>query len=169
MELFAYIGAALVALLVTLLPALAAHKQHWILVREAWRYPLRLVLLGLSEELGSSLLYTTPIIGTPSATAITAAQASQVNTQIAQVTLADNDTVATFVHNWGLPASFPTFGYPEILWYWLSQTASPNSFQTALTFGITNTNQVTINKTGVHTGSGGVLQVVLRRPHSIGQ
>jgi hypothetical protein len=117
----------------------------------------------------ASILYTTPILGAPTATAITAAQASQVPTQIAQVTFADGDTTIPFVHNWGLPNSFPTYGFPEIGYYWLSQTATPASFQTSLTFGIANTNQVTINKTSVGTGSGGVVQVILRRPHSIGQ
>ena len=171
MQLYTFIGAALVALLVTLLPALA-HKQHRNLIREEWRYPLRLMFGVLTSELGTaSILYTTPELGTPTATAITAAVASKVVAQVAQVTFADGDLTIPFVHNWGgiMPASFPTWGFPEIQYYWLSQNASPTSFQTALTFGIANTNQVTINKTSVGTGSGGVVQVILRLPHSMGR
>ncbi len=74
-------GVGLVALLVMLLPALA-HKQHWNVIREEWRYPFRLVVGVLQSELGASILYTTPPY-TPSATALTAAQAKQTPTQIA--------------------------------------------------------------------------------------
>ena len=119
----------------------------------------------------ASILYTYPIPGGggTSATAPTAALASATQVQVAQITFADVDTTIPFVHNWGLPNSFPTFGFPEISYYWLSQTASPVSFGTAITFGIANTNQVTVNKAAVGTGTGGVLQVILRRPHSLGQ
>ena len=163
------LGAALLALAV-LVPALALFnfKPFGDLRRN--RFTLREMLRDLSRsELGATILYTTPVIGAPSATAITASQAAATQTQVAQITFADGDTTIPFVHNWGLPASFPTWGFPEISYYWLSQNASPTSFGTALTFGIANTNQVTVNKTSVGVGSGGVLQVILRRPHSIGQ
>lgn len=155
------LGAALVALLASL-PALAIEGFISVMappVRRRGR---------LSSEAGVAILYTSPGIGTASATPPTAAQAHQLPTQTAQVTFADGDAQAVIVTNWGLPASFPSYGFPEIAAYWLSQTASPSSFQTALTFGISNTNSVTVNKTNVGTGSGGVLQVILRRPHSAG-
>jgi len=110
----------------------------------------------------ASILYTTPPY-TPSATALTAAQAHNTPVQIAQITFADGDTQQNFTTNWGLPASFPTWGLPFIQYYWLSQNASPTSFGTALTFGITNTNSVAVNKTSIGVGSGGVVQVILRR------
>jgi hypothetical protein len=154
-------GVGLVALLVMLLPALA-HKQHWNVVQEDWKYPLRIIFGVLQSELGSSILYTTPPF-TPSATALTAAQAKGTYSQIAQITFADGDTSQIFTHNWGLPASFPTWTLPQIQYYWLSQTASPTSFASQLTFGITNTNSVQVNKTSVGVGSGGVVAVILRR------
>ncbi len=161
MQLAIQFGVGLVALLVMLLPALA-HKQHWNVIREEWRYPFRLVVGVLQSELGASILYTTPPY-TPSATALTAAQAKQTPTQLAQITFADGDTSQVFTHNWNLPASFPSWTLPEISYYWLTQNASPTSFGTALTFGITNTNSVQVNKTSVGTGSGGVVAVILRR------
>ena len=166
MQLMNFTGVALLALLVMVLPALA-HKQHWNVIRDDWRDPLRMLFGVLTDELGASILYAAP---TFSATAPTAAQSSNFPTLVAQITFADGDTTIPFVHNWGavMGPSAPTYGYPEINAYWLSQTASPASFQSSLTFGITNTNQVTINKTSVGVGSGGVLIVNLRRPHSIG-
>jgi ABC-type Fe3+-siderophore transport system permease subunit len=161
MQMFAILGAALLALLALSLPALA-HKKHWNVMRDDWRYPGRVLFGILISELGASILYTTPP-NTPSATALTGAQAAQVKEQIAQITFADGDTQQVFTHNWQLPSSFPTFGLPFIQYYWLTQNASPTSFQTAFTFGITNTNSVTVNKTSVGVGSGGVLQVILRR------
>jgi hypothetical protein len=113
--------------------------------------------------------YCTPIGGTPSTTPLTAAQASQVPEQQAQVFWADADTQAIFVHNWGLPNSFPTWLWPQCFVNKSSGGASDSSFATNFTFGLTNTNQVYITKVGVGTGQGGTYNVYLRRPHSAGQ
>ena len=51
MQLFVFVGAVLVALLVMLLPALA-HRSHRTLIRESWRRPLGLLLGVLQSELG---------------------------------------------------------------------------------------------------------------------
>ena len=166
MQLFAFVGAVLVALLVMLLPALA-HRTHRSIIREAWRRPLGLVLGVLQSELGViTVTYCTPILGAPTTTAITASQASQVSEQQAQIQWGDADTNAVFVHNWGLPNSFPTWLWPQIFMYEVLASSSPSSFATAFTFGISNTNSVNIAKVGVGTGQGGTWNVYLRRPYS---
>ena len=169
MQLFAFVGAVLLALLTVLLPALA-HRSHRNFIRESWRRPLGLALGVLQSELGAIIVtYCTPILGAPTITAITAAQASQVPEQQAQIQWADADTTAVFVHNWGLPNSFPTWLWPQLFMYEVGGTASQASFATAFNVSISNTNSVAITKVGVGTGSGGTFNVYLRRPHSVGQ
>lgn len=167
--LFAYFGAALVAVLALALPALA-HTQHWRVIREDWRYPLRLVLGILSEELGVVVVtYCHPIIGTPTTTAPTAAQARQMTELAAQVFFADTDTQAVITHNAGLPISFPTWLWPQVFFNKSLGGASDSSFATNFTFGLTNTNSVTMNKIGIGTGQGGTYNVYLRFPWSASQ
>ncbi len=167
--LLTYFGAALLALLAIALPALA-HSQHRALIREDWRHPLRLLFGVLQSELGTVVVtYCTPIMGTPGTTAPTSNQASQVVEQQAQIFWADTDTQAIFVHNWGLPNSFPTFLWPQVIINKSLGGASDSSFATNFTVGLTNTNQVYITKVGVGTGQGGTYNVYLRRPFSMSQ
>lgn len=167
MQLFIYLGVALVALLVVLLPALA-HKEHRNLIREEWRSPLRLLFGVLTEELGVVVVtYCHPVLGAPTTTAPTGAQAAQIQELTAQVFFADADTAAVITHNWGLPNSFPTWLWPQCF---IAKVlgASGDVFQ-AFTFGLTNTNSVTVTKGNTTAGGGGTYNVYIRRPHSIGQ
>jgi hypothetical protein len=127
-------------------------------------------VFGFPGEAGVVVVtYCTPILGAPTTTAITASQAAQVPEQQAQIFWADTDTQAIFVHNWGLPNSFPTWLWPQCLIVKSLGGASDSSFATNFTFGLTNTNSVAITKVGIGTGQGGTYNVWLRRPHSIGQ
>ena len=124
------------------------------------------------EELGAvSVLYFIrggPVIINGSATPPTAIQASQVQKQTAQVIFtADSDVQALFTHNWGLDASAPTYFEPEIL-YWEQLTNAGGTYVAGLTFDVTNTNVVKVNKLNF-LGTGGTFIVTLRRPQSIGQ
>jgi hypothetical protein len=169
MELYAlnYLGAALLALLVMLLPALA-HKEHWNVIRESWWYPLRRVFGFVAEELGAiTTAYWTRGAGVMirgSATPATATQAQQVTMQKALITFGVlGDAQATFTHNWGLDISAPEFHDPEILWDLISTGLT--TYTPLVTFDRSNTNVVYVNKTG---GDGCVINVTLRRPHSLG-
>jgi len=178
----------LLALLALALPALA-HSQHWRLMREDWRHPLRLVFGILTEELGSSIVYNSNITYPPGttvaafvagATAPTAAQvqASQVPTQNAQIFWADGDGAVTVTHNWGAAgllgatnalmlaaAAFIQVNMVKVL----GGAVATESFATNFTYGITgNTNSITITKNGIQTGSGGTYQLTIRLPHSTG-
>lgn len=115
-----------------------------------------------------------PNFGT--ATPPTAQQASQMAEQIAIVSFADADVTGTIVHNWGAwfqqnvpqsyannSTSFATLLLPKITVVCLNGTASAPSFATNFTFGLTNSNQVTMNKIGNGTGSGGSFAVYLQR------
>ena len=79
----------------------------------------------------------------------TTAQAAQVQRQAAIVAFgADSDTQAVFTHNWGLDASAPGYLEPNICYY---RTSLPATFAD-VTFDVSNTNVVKINKANV-TGS----------------
>ena len=164
-----YGAVLLLALLASVLPALA-HKEHWVVMREAWRAPLRLLLGVLTEELGA---VTTgyyvrggggvTIMGSP--TPATAAQASQVQRQTAVITFGLlGDSAATFTHNWGLDVSAPVYRDPEILWDLVSTGLT--TYTPLIAFDRSNTNSVIVTKTG---GDACVVVVTLRRPHSTGQ
>jgi hypothetical protein len=114
--------------------------------------------------------YCHPKLGAPTTTAPTANQAQEMPELAAQVFFADAaDVLAVIVHNWGLPASFPTWLWPQVFVAKSLGGASDTSFATNFTFGLTNTNSVAMNKLSVGVGSGGTYNVYLRRPHSIGQ
>lgn len=168
MELQNYFGVALIALLV-LAPALAlfGFKPFGDVQRKPFRGFLRTLM---RSDVGAVVVtYCTPIMGTPGTTAPTANQAALVPEQQAQISWGDADTQAIFVHNWGLPNSFPTFLWPQVIMVPSLATASASSFATAFTIGLANTNQVYITKIGVGTGQGGTWNVYLRKPHSVGQ
>ena len=155
-------GVGLVALLVMLLPALA-YKQHWSVIREDWRQPLRVLFGVLESELGSQVTYCTPPY-TPSTTALTSVQAAITPTQTFQVFWADTDSGSLQItHNWQLPQSYPTWLLPEIQCVKQLGGASDLSFATNFTFGIANTNAVFMNKVTIGTGTGGTYIVTLRR------
>jgi hypothetical protein len=99
-------------------------------------------------------------------TAPAAAAASAVNTQTVKVAMADSDTSAVIVHNWGLPASFPSFLFPIITYYQDTIGVGPSTDLPTLTFDLSNTNQVTITKLNA-VGSGGTYRVFLSRPASL--
>ncbi len=183
-------GVALVALLMLALPALA-HRQHWTLIREDWRYPIRRLFGILTEELGSSIVYNSNITYPPGcttaafaagATAPTVAQviASQLPTQNAQIFWADVDGAVTVTHNWGAAgllgntnalmlaaAAFIQVSLVKILG---GVAATESSFATSFTFGLTgNTNSITITKVNtLGTGGGGTYQLTMRLPYSAG-
>jgi hypothetical protein len=149
-----------------LLPALA-HKQHWNVIREGWRYPLRLMFGVLESELGVTVTYCHPILGAPTVTAPTASQAAQISELAAVVFFADADTAATITHNWGLPNSYPTWLWPQV--FMAKVLGAAGDVFPAFTFGLTNTNSVTLTKGNTTAGGGGTYNVWLRRPHSLGQ
>jgi hypothetical protein len=178
-------GAALLALLVLALPALA-YRQHWTVMREDWRQPLRLLFGILAEELGSSIVYNSNIsypvgctvaafVAGATAPTLAQVQASQVPTQNAQIFWADGDGAVTVTHNWGAAgllgstnaimlanAAFIQASMVKVL-----GGASDSSFATNFTYGLTaNTNSITITKVGVGTGQGGTYQLTLRLPYS---
>src|ERR1700675_204820 len=77
------------------------------------------------------------------ATPPTATQAGQVNMQKALVVFgASADVQALFTHSWGLDLSAPQYFDPEIF----VTPLSANTFWPSLTFDVTNTNVVKINK-----------------------
>lgn len=168
MELFAYIGAALVALLVTLLPALA-HKHHWNVIRDEWRDPLRLLFGVLAEELGAvTVTYyirngsTVAIAG--STTGPTSSQAQQCNKMSAVVVFGVTaDAQALFTHNWGLDRSAGFFAEPLMQ----IEPQSTTTYWPLLTFDRTNTNVFKINKPA--TDAPTTLLVTLRLPWTPGQ
>lgn len=161
MHLTVILGAALVALLASL-PALVNLKTLWSRI-QAWSLP------GLIPgEAGVVVVnYQSIFAGNGGTTPPTAIQASELPTQTALVFWADVDTAAVVVHNWGLPASFPAFLFPEVWMHKALGESTDSSFATNFTFGIANTNQVTITKIGVGVGSGGTYRVYMRRPGSM--
>jgi hypothetical protein len=155
-------GAALMlALMISLLPALEPIRK---LLRDARNWTPPGLIPG---EAGVVVVtYCNPIQGAPTVTAPTAAQAAQIPEQQAQIFWADGDSQAVFQHNWGLPNSFPTWLWPQVI-FEKSLGSSTDTFRPLFTFGLTNTNSVTINKMSTIVGSGGTYNVYLRRPHSL--
>ncbi len=137
------VGAALWAVLLSL-PALAYKTLKRL---NDWTPP------GLipGESGVVTITYLSKFTQTGTTTAPTAAQASQLTAQVAQVFMADTDTEAIVVHNWGgaLGPSFASFGWPftnlvKILG--AGTVAAGGSLATNFTFGLTNSNQVYIEK-----------------------
>jgi hypothetical protein len=110
-----------------------------------------LFIIGSLAGLAGTVVvtYAWPVAGT---TPPTVAQAQACSIQTAQIQMADADTQAAFTHNWGLPASFPSYFLPIVI--------------TGLQADVTNTNVVFINKVS-SVGSGGTFVVHLLRPHSL--
>lgn len=169
MQLTTNFGAVLIlALLALALPALA-HKEHWTAIRTFYRrkgWSLRAWRELLIAEGGYLVTYCWPGGASgPTTTGPTQIQASQVNLQTAAVAIGDAETFAYFTHNWGLGASFPTFLFPLIMYRQSDIGTGPTTAIAALTFNISNTNVVIINKVA-GVGNGGTFIVTLMRPES---
>ena len=113
-----------------------------------------------------------PVLINGSATPPTAIQASLIPRLTCTVIMNIADTQATLTHNWGLDASAPTYFDPEV-WYWMqngSGTAS-GTWVPMLTFDLTNTNVVLVNKIAgaAAVGNAGTFIITLRRPLSPAQ
>jgi len=163
------LSAAIALLFTLMLPALVrpSHLRYHIWrISRPWRVGILLRRLAWDTSGVVAITYSSPFAGNGTTTAPTAIQASQLPTQTAQVFFADTDTQAVIVHNWGLGGSFPSFLFPEIMYYKALGGASETSFGTDFTFGISNTNSVTMNKISVGVGSGGTWNVIMRRPYS---
>lgn len=82
------------------------------------------------------------------------------------------DSQATLTHNWGLDASAPTYFDPEV-WYWMQNGsgAASGTWVTMLTFDLTNTNVVLVNKIvgSAAVANAGTFIITLRRPLSPAQ
>lgn len=165
-------GAGLALLILVIwLRGLLTNPVHQHEMRVAWYLGWRVLLRNLwVTDLGVTITYTSQFAGYGTNTAPTAVQASQLQEQTAQVFFADADTQAVPIHNWGsLPgaSSWASFLHPQIIFY-AAQNTSSTSFETGFTFGLSNTNSITINKLSVIAGSGGTYNLIMRRPHSIG-
>jgi hypothetical protein len=106
-----------------------------------------------------------PIIN--SATPPTAAQAAQIQEIIVQVGMVLADTQALVTHNWGLSASQAgNFFYPQIMGpIWQLGPLGGGSSSPFISFDVSNTNVVKVNKLGV-AGTEGSFILHLRRPFS---
>ena len=171
MNLTFLLGAALVALLASLLPALR-HKAHWKFLKDFYgtRHVFRqLVRQLVYSELGT---ITTNYLMRGSGVAIrytsvtppTAIQASSLQVQKAILTWsAAGDPSATITHNWGLDVSAPEYCDPDLSYVLLADcTVYP-----ALSFTFANTNAVVVTKNAI-IGACTVL-VTLRRNSTEGQ
>jgi hypothetical protein len=166
------IGAVLFALFLVVLPALAfPSDSHQIIVtHSSTPHVLQWLLMATTGVAGAvSILISARnnngVLVLNSAAAITAQQAAFTQKQFAQVAMGTSDTQALFTHNWGLDNSAPSFGEPYINW-WPVLLGSSSSNSIGLTFDITNTNVVKINK---NVGIDGTWDIVLHKPQSIGQ
>ncbi len=159
-----YGAVLLLGLLALALPALA-FKQHRTLLR---KIGLDLDIAHfIASEAGYTTVYCWPGGASgQSTTAPTAAQASAVTLQTALIAMGDAETFAQFTHNWGLPASFPSFLFPLIFYRQSDIGVGPSTQLAALTFAIANTNVVTVLKVA-GLGNGGSFIVTLMRPHSL--
>ncbi len=166
MQLFFMLGAALLLVLLMASPALdVVTRFMWgSYQRKRWRKAL---LNFWPSEAGYTTVYCWPGGASgQSTTAPTAAQASAVTLQTALVAIGDAETFAQFTHNWGLPASFPSFLFPLIFYRQSDIGVGPSTQLAALTFAIANTNVVTVLKVA-GLGNGGSFIVTLMRPHSL--
>lgn len=166
MNLLFVIGAALLVVLLMASPALEFVTRFMWGSRERKRWRNALFHLWASEA-GYTTTYCWPGGATgQSTTAPTAVQASRVELQTATVAIGDAETFAQFTHNWGLPASFPSFLFPLIFYRQSDIGTGPSTALASLTFSITNTNVVTVLKVA-GIGNGGTFIVTLMRPHSL--
>lgn len=88
-----------------------------------------------------------PTLINGSSTPPTAIQATQIPVLKVQMVMTAGVIQGTITHNWGLDKSSPTYFDPEI-WYWAQNfsDAGSQSYLPLLTFDLTNTNVVLVNK-----------------------
>ena len=124
-----------------------------------------LFIIGSLAGLAGTVVvtYAWPVQGTTPPTVV---QAAACSIQTASIQMADSDTQAAFTHNWGVPASFPSYFLPIVITGLQAQANPASTLALALTTGVTNTNVVFINKVS-SVGSGGTFVVHLLRPHSL--
>jgi hypothetical protein len=155
-------GALLAALFLAVLPACALPLNSITMAHHgaAWVF-----IIGSLAGLAGTVVvtYAWPVQGT---TPPTIAQAKKCSIQSALIQMADADTQAAFTHNWGVPASFPSYFLPIVIMGLQAQANPASTLALALTTGVTNTNVVFINKVS-SVGSGGTFVVHLLRPHSL--
>lgn len=101
-----------------------------------------------------------------SATPPTSIQASQIPVLKVQMVMTDGVIQGTITHNWGLDKSSPTYFDPEI-WYVMQNStdgAPGATWLPVLTFDLTNTNVVLVNKIAgaAATPTGGTFLITLR-------
>ena len=124
------------------LGGIARNRFQW---RDFWRSELAAVVgtfyFARSGIPGGSVLIN------GSATAPTAIQASQIPILKCQMVFNAGQIQGTITHNWGLDKSSPTYFDPE-LWYVVQNfsDAGSGSYVPLLTFDLTNTNVVLVNK-----------------------
>jgi hypothetical protein len=167
MNYFTIYGAALLLALLIASPALDILNfkpfGDWKPKRGGWRS----VLWDMAtSELGVTITYLSKFTNVNTTTAPTAAQASQLTCQVAQISMTDAETQAIVVHNWGvlLGPSFATFGWPMPNLIDTELTAHSQSFATNFTFGLGNSNQVYVNK--IAGAPGGTYLLYLFLPSS---
>lgn len=102
-----------------------------------------------------------------STTPPSAAQAQQVPKMMVQVSFAVADVQALLTHNFGLGASAPGFGDPEVICMPVVGPVGGGTAMPFFSYDLTNTNVVKVNKLGV-AGTDGTYNFILRRPHSTG-
>ena len=161
-------GAALIALIVTVMPALAltsaAAPNHHVGDAVFWAWVASGALLAVGTVTVTYRFQpqgtTTPVNST---TAPTAIQALGFNALAAVVEFSvTGDTTAAVIHNWGLGANAPTLFQPWVdLWQTTAGTGIPQ-----MQVDVSNTNQVLLTKAAAN-GTAGSWVVVLNRPHSI--
>lgn len=165
MQLYAILGAGLMALLVMAWPALTQPQfrshEHKRFMRPGGLWDL------VTSELGVTITYLSQNGSNNTTTPPTAAEASLLPMQAAQVFWADTDTEAIVIHNWGsrLGPSFASFGFPVVVMNKLLGAVA-TSFRTDFTFGLASSSRVFITKP-IGTGTGGTFLVSLFLPHSI--
>jgi hypothetical protein len=153
MDIMNRFGLALAAALLCVLAVLLAFHTGY--------HPLLLAagLIGLAGTV--VVTYDYPVSGTTAPTVVQTGP-NGANMVTATVFMADTDTTATITHNWGLPATAPGQLFPVPIFF----IQSPGTAEPIISFVLTNTNAVVMNKVSA-TGSGGTYGVVLLRPHSI--
>jgi hypothetical protein len=165
MNVFRKVGVALTALFLIALPALAiTNIQPEAVVHHSSHLGAWLLLAGLGALGTVSYAYKTPGSGTVPATA---AQATQQQIQVVEVTFADADTTAPVTHNLGLGTTGPVPNTGQDL---PKVTIAPKTTGTAFpgySVAWTDGNSITVGKANTTVGSGGVIVVYIEKPHSI--
>jgi hypothetical protein len=113
--------------------------------------------------------YTWPLVGTTPGTTVPPTTASLLNFDSVRGTInfGDADTTATFTHNFGLSTTQLAELFPDVAFYPAVITTPAETAPTLITVAL-GTNALTFTK-GAGTDTGGVWNVRVLRPHTIGQ